>query len=304
MTIGTPNYRAPEIVDGSATQNTFYSDIYSFALVAFEYLTTSTPFDGSKNEQAESDSSWDDTDDNWGADTYANEGTNERMDLSYIYEGKGNDYVYGIPKEYVFTDEISRLFLRTFGEKGRKNPTSRPLANEWYEAFSNGLDCISECSNGHAHLGASCKWCKLENKKNRNKYFSINISSSIQNNDYDDWDNCDYEIHPFIDHTMIVCRDLTVDRDDCEECVMKKDNCIDTCKKFKTSQNRYEISQSLFENKKNRITFCVNNKSAILSVTGDVLYEKEWNYLEETDEKIFEIEDGTTKKIITIHQES
>ncbi len=176
--IGTPHYRAPEIANGTSNGNTFFSDIYSFALLAYEYLTLSTPFCGTLSQET--------AEDDWDTNLEANENNFSIMaesgEIPFVYEGKGNDPIdeSGIPPEYVFTEKVFELFKRTFGETGRKKPETRPSANEWREALEAACNSVSVCSNNHTHLGVRCRWCEYENsiKPNRkardqNRYFKL-----------------------------------------------------------------------------------------------------------------------------------
>ncbi len=193
--IGTPRYRAPEIAKSLQLGNTFYSDIYSYALLAYEYLTLSTPFYGSLAEVSIEDA-WDAEDSAWDNNEDF-EVKAEFGEVDYVYEGKDNFPIAGsgIPPQFVFTEEISNLFFRTFGKVGRDNPESRPLAEEWKEAFRNAAYEIMICSNYHTHLGIECKWCKRANSLNperqlrdQNRYFEL-ISTDFVYGMQNDWEN-------------------------------------------------------------------------------------------------------------------
>lgn len=358
--IGTPNYRAPEIADQTAKQNTFQSDIYSFALIAFEYLTGTSPFDGTYMETNEDDfSAWDECEEEWGEDSYTDESAAENGNVPYIYENKGNDFIRVIPKEFVFTPAIEKLFFRTFSEQGRKNPHSRPTAGEWYEAFEEACDLIGLCSNGHVHIGTTCKWCEMMRMENKNTYFSISVESCPEDS-AEQWDSTEVPaIHEYVDYNKVIyrnhmveyrnhefveaaqyCRNfnsssevincencskrdvvsdlnkgssshcrsfLPVDTNkSCNSCVLK-DGSNELCKDCKTpheTQNYFKISKGAFDNKKNLLSIVVKNKTIAVEMAGELSFEKEWKYNEDDLDRLFEIKDNGTKKIVTIHMEN
>ncbi len=133
--VGTPMYRAPEVFCGQA--NTLKSDVYSFAILAFELLTFGKPFDGDYTDPNEED--------DWGVEsTTADDfySKMERGDIPFVgaEDNKTNHQTGGIPIPYVMNDEILKLFRQTFGE-GRKNPSARPAISTWLSALE--LACKS-----------------------------------------------------------------------------------------------------------------------------------------------------------------
>lgn len=209
--IGTPKYRAPEIARSENEKNTFFSDIYSFALVAYEYLTYSTPFYGSMSQELEEEDSWDETE----PDDFADSGNTDVFDtkveqgyVPYVYEGKGNDRIpeSGIPLGYLVTERLQDLFLQSFCEKGRNCPQSRPSAMQWEEAFEEAANQITVCSEGHTHLKENCIWCERTAKINpgnakmdQNRYFSIEIEDYVEGCNDEEWDKVNpvCNIHPY-----------------------------------------------------------------------------------------------------------
>ncbi len=154
--IGTPRYMAPEIFNG--TRNTMASDCYSFALIAFECLTWSKPFNGTII--------YEEPDDDFGA---CPEDLMDSGDIPYIFEGSPrNQPVTGFQKNIrlLITDELYDLFMRTFSEEGRKNPFRRPGMNEWARAFSNASASLVRCRGKHMHTGGTCLLCKAKGIKN------------------------------------------------------------------------------------------------------------------------------------------
>ncbi len=190
--IGTPRYRAPEIASGEHT-NTFYSDAYSFALLAYEYLVMASPFFGAMSSQAETEDLWDEAEPDAAADDFS--ALSEKGEIPYVYEGEQNARIEqsGIPLDYVMTDTLKDLFLRTFNETGRKNPVSRPSVKEWKDAFEDAYYRVSTCSNGHDHLGVKCLWCDREKEQDTNRYFSLTVEDVCADNglDEEEWDISD-----------------------------------------------------------------------------------------------------------------
>ena len=185
--IGTPEYSAPEIVTKKSA-NSFYSDMYSFALVAFRYLTGENPF-----VSADGSDDWDSND--------ASDG-NDVGDAPYMYE-EGQTPM-GIPIDMVCTQKLKELFYRTFCRMGRNVPSSRPTAVQWYEAFDEAEDMLKVCltpsdDNGsprgnvlqevnHYFLGDECLWCKLQGVEVRlPQTYLLEVSPLVKADD--DWEN-------------------------------------------------------------------------------------------------------------------
>ena len=183
--IGTPKYRAPEIYKMDSA-NSFFSDMYSFALIAFEYLTGACPI----SEQVVSD------EDCWDADTVDNPASDnlddliERGDAPYMYENGDMGAIVGVPLDHVASKRMQKLFYRTFCEKGRKNPPTRPTANEWCEALDEALNHLGVCPNNHAFIGRDCAWCGKQNDTNKMNVYSIRFQTQVEA------DNSDWEQNP------------------------------------------------------------------------------------------------------------
>ena len=155
--IGTPSYRAPEVALGKP--NTILSDRYSFALLAYECLTFSKPFEGTLLEEEPEDG------DDFGGVIY------ERIEWGeapYVHEpGTANAPLYGLSRDLkqVMTPELAELFLGTFGGQGRKHPRSRPAMGRWRDAFDDACGKLLRCGNGHTYLGQACPWCTEEERQ-------------------------------------------------------------------------------------------------------------------------------------------
>lgn len=159
----TPWHRAPEVYKGQG--NSIQSDCYSFAILVFELLTLSKPFDGKVFQMMEDDSGWDDEKSNWDQpineqESYAQKQA-ESGQLDYVGElNTKNAQCYGIPLQYVMTEKIQKLLRQTLGAAGRKQPNSRPTMNEWYRALDEACAQLLICSNGHRHFGKTCVFCE------------------------------------------------------------------------------------------------------------------------------------------------
>lgn len=157
--IGTPMYRAPEVFVGGC--NTLKSDVYSFALLAFELLTLSKPFEGDYEDDAEED--------DWGVGEQNSDNFYtklERGDIPFVgsEKDKRNKQISGIPMDYVLTPEVKALFIKTF-EDGRKNPEKRPSMSAWLDVLNKTCDSIVKNSCGHYNLSGGCFLCGKEDNK-------------------------------------------------------------------------------------------------------------------------------------------
>lgn len=157
--VATPMYGAPEVFSGRP--NTMKSDIYSFALLAFELLTLSKPFVGNYSE--------DDEEDDWGVEE-SGEGCDfyskmQRGEIPYVcsLKEKNNRQNSGIPLELVANEEIRMLFLKTF-EDGRLCPEKRPSAAVWLDALNRAYDNVLTFRCGHSNIGNKCFLCNREEK--------------------------------------------------------------------------------------------------------------------------------------------
>lgn len=174
-TIYTPGYGAPEVVKGISSNNTL-SDIYSFALIAFELLTLISPFDGELLLNNNSEDKWDnDCDDEWDDDS-DNYLKAEKGELPWI-EDEDDDSNFsdkGIPRNLVLSGKLKNLFERTFGRKGRLDPCNRPSASEWYDVLKQAESATIKCTkcNSTFYLGNNrCPFCNQE----RNRFYLITV---------------------------------------------------------------------------------------------------------------------------------
>lgn len=285
-TIGTPHYRAPEIANGTQKGNTFYSDIYSFALLAYEYLTLSTPFCGSMSVEKEDDD-WAESD--WDSDEQNENDFDFKIEnglVPYVYEQKGNDPIAesGIPADLVFTPQIADLFLKTFGETGRLHPESRPSASEWAEAFEEAVNLISICSNGHTNLDFNCIWCQREkhSKGDQNRYFRFETEDVILPESNEEWDKSPIPDKPAFYKKNTINISHRID----------SPTSVNIPAKFLSNTNK--IIDARVEIKSTKLTFSMHGKGLSPS-------EFIWEYKSDKASKRFYIkENGIPTKIVTI----
>ena len=132
----TPEYGAPEIVQG-VCGNRPASDCYSFAIMAFKMLSLIHPFNGKMLDGPGRTSK-----DNGNPDKELYDGTfpwiDDCNDRSNATEG-------GLPRSFVLTRKLSRLFQRTFGE-GRTSLRERPVIYHWPVALAQAADATIKCS--------------------------------------------------------------------------------------------------------------------------------------------------------------
>jgi serine/threonine protein kinase len=153
--IYTPGYGAPEIVKRTAGNNTL-SDVYSFALLAFEVLALIAPFDG---ELILNGGGWDDEDKDYNAMA-------ERGEVPWI-EDEDDDSNFsdrGIPRRVVLSgnSNLRGLFQQTFSKAGRESPVSRPSMRKWYEVLTQAADATLTCKECGAtfYIGNNnCPFC-------------------------------------------------------------------------------------------------------------------------------------------------
>jgi DNA-binding helix-hairpin-helix protein with protein kinase domain len=142
----TPGWGAPEIVQGRMG-NTTLSDIFSFATIAFEVLTTVHPFIGDLVHDGEPE-------------------LEERAfagDLPWVDDvaDDQNRTERGIPRNMVLTTRLRELFELTLGP-GRTDPTARPSMTHWAEALYKAADYCLNCPEcGGSYYAPNTKACPL-----------------------------------------------------------------------------------------------------------------------------------------------
>lgn len=144
--IYTPEYGAPELVQGRSGVNTL-TDAYAFAVIAFKTLSLVHPLLGD----------------------YVNDGEPEleeqalRGELPWIdhTEDDLNQASNGIPREIVLSPRLLDLAQRTF-HSGLNDPKQRPGLMEWVEkltaAAETTLPC-PDCGGSFYFKESLCSWC-------------------------------------------------------------------------------------------------------------------------------------------------
>ena len=172
--LGTPGYMAPEVYrkpdEEFANKNQIginvlsksgrlssETDIFSAAIIAFQILTLQHPFIGDEIENG----------------TPEGEEAALEIKTDYIFKkDTTNTSSYGLTNKFeeITTKEIRELFYRTF-VAGKDNPSLRPTAEEFLEAFQSALDLIVVCPH--------CGFSRLYSFNQKNE--CINCDSLFKN---------------------------------------------------------------------------------------------------------------------------
>ncbi len=170
-TVFTPKYVAPEVYTKKTTCSQ-ESDIYAFALTAFEKIALVYPFSG---ELTNSDDDWDD----WDASTSPADLDSDftdpmekafRGELNWIWEkGSDNSTADGLPKDLVLTPELYKLFDQCFSQ-GRTTYEARPSMLLFSKALLQARDLTIKCPNCEmswyfTQQKATCPYCDNNVKK-------------------------------------------------------------------------------------------------------------------------------------------
>ena len=166
--IYTPGYGAPEIVN-QISDNTIFSDCYSFAVLAFRVLTAKNPFEISYNESSSSGG--------WDASTKSKKDAYLESIGDWIVES--DPAIKDKYLKHLMSKDLFELFDATFNSKGRMNPNTRPSMLKWYEELKRSYVRITSCSCGQYVLSfeSECPFCKKElNKKSLISVYDANMS--------------------------------------------------------------------------------------------------------------------------------
>lgn len=158
----TARYAAPELLSGMPCSQA--SDVYSFAVLAFESLAALHPFAGER-AMGVGECNWDETE----AAGVAQD--DFEVDLQYSgkipwvedAEDKSNHTKNGLPLQTFLTGETFELFNMTFSECGRTTPKTRPTAMLWARAFAHSyMQCVRcpDCNMSFVYDSQEkCPWC-------------------------------------------------------------------------------------------------------------------------------------------------
>lgn len=149
QSVFSPHYGAPEVVrdeDGSRP----YSDIWAFAVMSFEILALVHPFIGrAVLEPDDDDGGWDS--DDWDSNPSECKPA-DRYEQAYMgflpfvddELDDSNEGMSGLPREYVLTPLLRRLYQETLGI-GREKYWRRSAMSLWAKALAEAHDHILVC---------------------------------------------------------------------------------------------------------------------------------------------------------------
>lgn len=142
LQIYTPDYGAPELLRGELGIST-YTDIWSFAVMAFQLLTLLHPLKSGFLADSEPEL----------------EDQALRGELPWIDhpDDDSNRAEAGVPRDWVLTPALQALFERCFNA-GVKDAAQRPLMAEWAEGFEAAHALLVRCE--HEDCGSSFFWNK------------------------------------------------------------------------------------------------------------------------------------------------
>lgn len=142
LQIYTPDYGAPELLRGDLGVST-YTDIWSFAVIAFQLLTHLHPLKSGRL-----------IDDDAELEADALKGGYPWIDHP---EDDRNRADSGLDLALVCTPELRRLFDQCF-RQGLNEPSERPVMAEWAEAFESAAAMQVRCDHHEVCCGGTFYW--------------------------------------------------------------------------------------------------------------------------------------------------
>ena len=142
LQIYTPDYGAPELLRGDLGVST-YTDIWSFAVIAFQLLTHLHPIKSGMLVDGDAELEAD-----------ALKGAHPWIDHSDDDQNRAES---GLDRELVCTPELRRLFDQCF-RQGLNEPGERPVMAEWAEAFESAAAILVRCDHDERCCGGSFYW--------------------------------------------------------------------------------------------------------------------------------------------------
>lgn len=142
----TLGYAAPELAKGISGQDTL-TDVFAFAVLAFEILALVHPFRGDAVDQRPE------------LEASAFRGEWPWIDHPSDRRNESNQ---GLQREMVLTKGLQRLVSLTF-EEGLRHPERRPSMREWHDKLDQAALLMLACPAcaGTYHAGLSqCPWCQ------------------------------------------------------------------------------------------------------------------------------------------------
>lgn len=165
----TPMYGAPELATGQQ-KHSLYSDVYSFAIIAYQLLSLNHPFEGGKVLGLVDGAGWDDEDIAGDGDLYGQIEKGE-MPWGLSEEDESNSFLenVGIPPQLFLTDNLYYMFERGFSEAGRKRPMTRPSMRLWLFALLEIIGKVVQCECGWNYIVESrkdfCPYCEKSSEQ-------------------------------------------------------------------------------------------------------------------------------------------
>lgn len=130
LTLHTADYGAPEVVRGDGLLSSL-TDVWSFAVIAYQLLTHNHPFKGEQVNDGEPEE----------------EDAALRGERPWIYDGQDdtNACFNNLPIQLMEHSKLPGLFARCF-EQGKVMPSERPGMAEWLEALSEVDERLIHCA--------------------------------------------------------------------------------------------------------------------------------------------------------------
>lgn len=148
----TPRFGAPEVVQRDARghpldQSRPRTDVWAFAVMAFEMLSLIHPFIGQAVLEPDDEDGWDHDPEDPPSPSDLDERAYAGL-LPFVDDKKddGNRAVGGLPRDLLLTPQLARLFQETFGP-GRAVDTAwrRPAMNYWAMELTRAHDLSLVC---------------------------------------------------------------------------------------------------------------------------------------------------------------
>jgi len=162
----TKGYAAPEVIRGES-ENSTWTDCWSFAVIALQLLTHTHPFNSGIAVEDE--------------DPDIAEEKAERGEYPWIYDYDDDTNVWtesGMPLEELINERLFSLFERCFSQsRVRSGLHLRPSMSEWYHELHRSHQMLVNCQNTSCHSSFildpshQCFFCK--NKINSEHYLTL-----------------------------------------------------------------------------------------------------------------------------------
>lgn len=159
----TPGYGAPEVVRGESGVNSL-TDAWSFAVIAYQLLTSNHPLIGELVDEGGDFDGIEDFDD-LSPEELQDKAFSGEIPWICDPEDDRNAAEGGIPMRMVASPQMQTLFHRTF-EQGRNSAWDRPTMAEWRSAIDEAVALTMDCHNSECRStfirSKNCPFCKSE----------------------------------------------------------------------------------------------------------------------------------------------